>query len=589
MRCKITGYDTVQVDLDPAERQAGLRLMRHAADGILDRHGLAPGDAADRELSMAGGGTFVDKVPVSCAEIVWDYRLIRPDGSVADRIRTDPAAWPRDGLPWINIPSRPDWEAIYEKAWDLTWRRIVTSRVIPARFAYNDYPDNHMTYVWDTCFCTLFQRYAAPAGLHPCMKTLDSFYAMQQADGFIARNINVNTRETVCGMRDGRPKLESVNPPLFAWAEWNYYQLSADRSRLANVLPHVTAQYRFIERFLKEGTGHYRWNRFGAGWDNLNDAEGELHYWVELPAMQALSAECIAAMARAIGEVATAAEFDQARETQRKAIEPYWNSREKWYCSLTRNGNFARKTLGGMWPFLAGLVPPEHARTVVRDTLLNQATFLTAPMPLPTLARDEPGYNPMGEYWRGSVWINMSLVTVRGLDRAGFRREATELAAATLDGIARAYREWEPAPETLWECYAPEYAAPASHKDAAPDRLGTVRSDFGGWTGCLVNLLIENVLGLRVDAPANKLIWEPRFRENYAIRNLRFGEVCADLEARFDDAGAVLTLRTHRPFTLEVLHHSMMPTRQQHAIPAGEQTIRLAFDNDMARGEAGGQ
>jgi len=555
MKATTIGLNRVVLLWQPEE--AGSRLLRRATGGVLPRHGLGVEETEGIVISDAPTSPFLDTVPVSLAEVAYEYTLHNSDGVVLACVFTSPEAWPEHLLPRLNLPGRSGWVAIYRKAWELTWRRIVTSHMLPSRFAYNDYPDNGVTYVWDSCFSTLFQRYAAPAGAHPCMSTLDDFYAAQTDSGYIPRNLRITDYVPQWGTERDRPSLTGTNPPLFAWAEWNYYLVSVDVDRLRRVLPRLICHYGFIEQFMQEKPGYYLWDGDGSGWDNINWGQGkdEIRHWVELPALQALAARHISRIAKALGETALARRFDAEVEQKGSRMKPYWNDAKSWYCSLTKDGRFTRKTLSGMWPLIAGIVSEKRAGRIVRETLMNPRCFLTDPTPLPALARDEPGYNSRGEYWLGATWINLTLMVIRGLEAYGFKAEAIELAEHTLDAIARVYAEWDEHPRTLWECYAPEFPAPASHKEHSPDRLGSVRPEFGGWTCCLINLLLENVLGIRVNAPGNVIVWDMRLAEEHGVEGLRFGDVTTDLhvDARAGpDATAAVTVRSARPYTLHI-------------------------------------
>jgi hypothetical protein len=211
--------------------------------------------------------------------------------------------------------------------------------------------------------------------------------------------------------------------------------------------------------------------------------------------------------------------------------------------------------MGGMWPFLALIIDTSRAIEIVNSTLMNPGIFLTDPMPLPFVAKDEPGYNPKGEYWVGSTWINISLVAIKGLELYGFDREAQDLIVRTLNGIANSYFNWKEFPNTLWEAYAPEYPAPASHKVRYPDKLGTVRNDFGGWTCCLINLIIEDYMGIAVNAPENMITWKLKLNEDHGVRNLKFKDTITDLICHLHDNKIILDVTSNMKYKLRVIEN----------------------------------
>jgi hypothetical protein len=172
------------------------------------------------------------------------------------------------------------------------------------------------------------------------------------------------------------------------------------------------------------------------------------------------------------------------------------------------------------------------------------------------------------------VWINISYMIIDALDRHGFVAEAHDLASRTLDAIARTFYEWEESPRTLWETYAPEFVAPASHKVRRPDKLGGVRGEFAGWACCLINLLIETELGIRVDAPSNTLHWRIRTKPGTGVENLMFGNITASLRVESSDCESKrlrLSITTDAPFTLSVDWCGI----ERIPIATGSQTVEL--------------
>lgn len=513
-------------------------------------------------IAKTAANCIKDTVPAALSQQTYVYVLEKsarqsgyplPDEQ-AETSKTD---WCEDLLPMPYLPEHPQWLALYRKAWELTWHRIITSPKLPNRHSYCDYPDNHMVAVWDTCFCSLFQRYAAIRQAHPCPATLDNFYAAQQLSGYIGRAFRTDKYEWgVWGIYRNRPSPGAINPPILSWAEWNYYLISADKKRLARVLPKLVKYHEFIEKYLKDKPGYYRWHAHGSGWDNINDNQGEnaIYYFVDMAAQQAFAARWIARIAEETGNRACRDHYRRFLADQKKLIDKiYWNDKENWYCSLTKERKFTRKTLAGIWPMMAQIADRAKAQKAVKKTLMNPACFLTAPMPLPTLAKDEPGYNPLGEYWLGGVWVNMSLAAIRGTELYGLDKDAFALATKTLDGMARVYNEYADFPRSLWECYAPEAVGPASHKIVAPDKVGGVREEFGGWACCLINILIEDVLGFKADAPRNTLTWKINLASDHGIDRLCFGKTRANIRIHRSRSGRIIETQCNQAFKLQVI------------------------------------
>ena len=123
------------------------------------------------------------------------------------------------------------------------------------------------------------------------------------------------------------------------------------------------------------------------------------------------------------------------------------------------------------------------------------------------------------------------------------------------------YESYEP--HTIWECYAPNFARPAT--GATSDKA---RPDFCGWSALgPISVYIENVLGFHtVNAFARTVEWEKpaEFKKAVGIRNLRFGEIVTDIVAE----GNVCRVKSNAPYTLEI-------NGRPHSIAAGENIIEL--------------
>ena len=93
-------------------------------------------------------------------------------------------------------------------------------------------------WVWDTCFMSLFCRYAADQ--FPGVQSLDNFYDLQREDGFISMTYDLDTGT--------EPYKGLFNPPLFAWVEWEYYVITGDDSRFIRVIPHIERLMDWLDR-----------------------------------------------------------------------------------------------------------------------------------------------------------------------------------------------------------------------------------------------------------------------------------------------------------------------------------------------------
>ncbi len=460
----------------------------------------------------------------------------------------------RDKLPAPVFGENPEWVTMYWKAWELAFKNFhepaagsgYVSQFIDAAF-------NQNIFLWDTCFMTMFCNYGHP--LVPGIGSLDNFYAKQYDDGEICREINRTTgrdytewvnhegkplfsRWGWSGPRNapvtyqGRPApaalpkltLDALNHPILAWAELESCRVTGDRERLALVYQPLVGYYRALQTYIRQGNGLYM-----TDWASMDNSPRNRFLdgggcAVDTSSQMVLFARNLATVAETLGKAEPASEFTrEADELSRTINALMWDPQQKFYFDLTADGKRAPiKTVAGFWPLLAGVASPAQAQDLVNE-LNNPQTFKRLHR-VPTLAADQPGYDPAGGYWRGAVWAPTTLMVIRGLERYGQHPLAREIALNHLEVIGQVMRQTG----TLWENYAPDAAAQGK----------PAKGDFVGWSGIgPIVCLLEFAIGLKPDALSNTLTWDlnspavsgcERFRFNGHVVSLKAEPVAGD-------------------------------------------------------------
>ncbi len=415
---------------------------------------------------------------------------------------------------------------------------------------------------WDTFFMLMFSRY----GFHlfPSIGSLDNFYRMQYENGYICREISeTDGSDFVFGGRE-----HTVNPPLFSWIEWQYYLISGDDSRFSTILAPLEKYAGWLEQYRKkEGTVHglYWQTGLGSGMDNTPRSGSG---WTDMSSQMVMMYDHLAMICNKLGERGKAEQYAaRARATGEKINRYMWNDEDGLYYDVDDEGKQIRcKTIACFWPMLAGIADEKMASAMIRN-LKDPRTFWR-PTPFPSLAADHKMYKADGDYWLGSVWAPTNVMVFKGIDRypevAGSAEFNSEAVLRYLEVMSYVFRKTG----TLWENYAPE-----SCMRGIPSRPG-----FVGWSGCgPVQLLIENILGFRPDAPENRLQWNIQRIDRHGIRNLRFGKVIvtAIAEKRSDLTKPIeIAVDSNVPFNLEIVSGSKQEIYQ---IKEGEN--RLVFNN----------
>lgn len=452
-------------------------------------------------------------------------------------------------LPEPILDQHPEWVALYHAAWAIALRKVkhgTPQNKLAAAFMGEAF-SNHL-FQWDTCLMSLFARHA-PAAL-PVLPALDNFYNKQHADGFICRELIELTGKDYFDKESD----QSINPPLFAFAELGLAQSTGDLSHARKVLPRLVRYFDWIKHNRmaeKQARGMLWTSNLGSGMDN---SPREARGWVCLTAQQALAADCIAQLAQLTGKPDLAKRFKREHRSLCNTLNTRsWSERDGYYWDVYTNGRHShRKTIAAFWPLLAGVPTPKQAAKMVAH-LRNPAEFYR-PHLFPSLSADEQAYEHKGLYWLGGVWAPTNYAIIRGLQRAGYDDLAREAAESHLRAMSAVYASTG----TIWETYAPEVSEPGN----------IARKDFVGWSGLgPIAMLIEHVIGLRADALRNRIDWVLRDpAEHYGVRGLTFGPHRVDMWARNG------VLNVHTPVALTLVTHSAAGTRT-HLVEAGENQL----------------
>jgi len=496
----------------------------------------------------------------------------------------------RNQLPAPILDEKPQYIAMYWKAWDLAFKNFhepqpgsgFTSQFIDAAF-------NENIFQWDTCFMTMFCNVAHP--LVPGIVSLDNFYAKQHPDGEICREIcratgadydpwvNKEHKPLLSRWGWGRSAnapviyqgrlapetppqltLDALNHPILAWAEWESYGVTGDKGRLVMVYEPLKHYYRALQTYLRQGNGLYL-----TDWASMDNSPRNVFLKdggcaVDTSCEMALFGRNLAAIAEVLGKKEEARRFtDDADALSQTINRLMWDDTRHFYFDLALDGRRSPiKTVAAFWALLAGVASREQAAILAAE-LGNPKTFARAHR-VPTLAADEAAYNPAGGYWCGAVWAPTTTMVVRGLTQYGFGALSREIALNDLDMMDRVFQQTG----TIWENYAPDAARPGQ----------PAKADFVGWSGLgPILYLLEFGIGLRPDAPKNQLLWEPVFAGRQGCERYRFNGHVVSLLAQpaAPEIGKLtLTVKSDGEFTLLLKRQDDL---RRFPIRAGEQTF----------------
>ena len=300
----------------------------------------------------------------------------------------------------------PEALAAYWYCWDTLLRvwvfapKALDHQAVANLLGYPTWGPWGSTMVWDSCFILHFARYGAQA--YPFITCLDNCYARQHENGFICRESDRENREVYV--------IFPVNPPLFAWAEWEWYKVTNDKERLRRVLLPLVKQYEWWMTYQRRENGLY----WVQGYNEADDSpRNELMYYsASATSYQGLAALCLSRIAQELGRADLKSFFDQQHEELGKMLNArFWDAAHGIYNDLTKDGKFITELQPGVfckhvhmfWPMMAELVPPDRVAGIVKE-LENPASFNRS-SGVPSLSADSKGYNAdTGQYWKGAVW-----------------------------------------------------------------------------------------------------------------------------------------------------------------------------------------
>ncbi len=475
------------------------------------------------------------------------------------RMEIPPFESVRDLLPVPVLPGFDAWNRMYWRSWSLAWEKLcepeTDSKLIAPFIEPQRVP--HL-FMWDSTFEALYGLYGRRA--FNFIGFLNNFYAVQQDDGFISREIDIST---------GKPLYEPFDPDgtgpnILAWTEWRYFRATGDEARLRRIFFPLMALYRWSRANRAWQNGLYWATGVSSGMDNQESVPGGLHHhqhwsWVGASCQAAVNAMVLQRMALVLDESDLVDELSADRALLARAInEGCWNEDTQFYHDVDRwGGHSPVKSIAAFWALYDRDLVPDKRKPQLIQHLRERGSFYT-PHRVPTLSTDSPGYDPGGGFWRGAVWAPTNYMVMRGLRTVGQHALAHEIAVNHLQTASQVFDRTG----FFWENYAPEAIAPGE-----PAQANAIL-----WSGLTaIAILLEDVLGIWADWPLRTVYWDLRLEAEgtYGVKNYPLGrEESLDLLGNREK----VTVHSTTPFTLILRTPEMA---MQTAIPAGKTEINL--------------
>ncbi|HOX36760.1 MAG TPA: trehalase family glycosidase [Candidatus Brocadiia bacterium] len=360
--------------------------------------------------------------------------------------------------------------------------------VLGTRWSTPDRVPHKNMWLWDSCFHSFGYR------LIDAELARDMVWAVlstQREDGFIAHMMGA----------DG--DLSTITqPPLLAWTIWELNKTNPSREFLEVCWPglrdYITwdiSQRDANENQLLEWkiSGEPLCRSGESGMDNsCRFDEGTQLDCVDFSVYALNELLCLADMAKALNRDSEEAKARREASLIQEALDKtLYHSEDGLYYDKTFDGQWVRiPSIASLLPLFAGCNDKQRIGRLVRH-LKNPTEFWT-PIPLPTIARNHPSYEP--DMWRGPVWLNTNFILYYGLKRVGEHGLATQIAQKSVEEVARWYEQTG----CVWEFYDAdgETAPPDLDRKKVISRGSGMKtiSDYN-WTACLTMAFMSELYG----------------------------------------------------------------------------------------------
>lgn len=466
----------------------------------------------------------------------------------------------KDKIP-VPVIENDKMKNLYWDAWEIAFKRLKQPE--PGSPFVSNWIDEALSpqiFQWDTHFMAMFGRYAHH--IFPFINSHDNFYCSQHEDGMINRVINENDG-TDHHWGGGPNNARAINPPLFAWAEIETYRVTGDKSRFKLVAESIEKYIDWVEiNRCGTDTPHrlYWSNGQASGMDNTPRDNGrpepgdgwDYHSaidhmgWVDMSSQMVMAYNDLAYIYDELGEKKKAKKNREKATNISQLINKWlWDESTGLYYDVRPDGTKTELiTAATFWPMMAGIANEKQCKKLV-DNLTNTELFWRS-IPVPTLAANQSDYDKSGRYWKGGVWAPTNYMIAQALNKNGYRNIAVELTYKYLDAISKVYDKTG----TFWEVYSPDMYIPSTNASG----MHMVEPDFVGWTGLApISMLIENIIGLDLDASLNQINWYLNLEEKHGIKNLHFNGGIVDLIAKNVNDGYLVEFNSTNDLDL-VIH-----------------------------------
>jgi len=357
----------------------------------------------------------------------------------------------------------------YYYSWWVMRAGLISTRYYTTREAMTPSKHHYVgVWQWDAYFHALAYRYIDRRLAQDQLRILIDH---QREDGMIPDAVH---DEGVITHLSTPVEADVTKPPLLAWAAWKLYQQDQDKEFLDEIYePLVRWNKWWFEKNDLDHNGLCEYQHpYSSGLDDspLWD-EGMPVESPDLNTYLCLQQEALAKIAHALGLEEEARIWErQAQWIARRLIRKMWDAQAGLFWATKDGKRINVRTPFNLFPLITGRMPPSIVQRLVAH-LTDEKEFWPR-YPVPTVAMDDPKYNPY-QMWRGPTWVNVNYLLIEGLQRCHYTDLAHELRRRTLEMINNQ--------DDIYEYYHPQTGE-------IPPRAASIY----GWSSALfIDLVIQ--------------------------------------------------------------------------------------------------
>jgi hypothetical protein len=397
---------------------------------------------------------------------------------------------------------------MYYKAWENAFNEIEIPKAgSKLKNAYIKPVDSANLSMWHTEMSMHFWKYGTNA--FDAGQAMDNFFDLQQMDGFLGRQIDPKLGSYIS--KDQRKA--SSDPPLLAWAEWEWFKHTGDSIRAKRVTDPLSFQIEWLElnkALPNEANNSYFWTTQASA--GISDIPRSTVSQIDIASQMVINYKYAYNMIGLSNNSAFQDSYKERMNQLRQIIgTQFYDPKRNVFADL----NAKRKpetlaTINGYWTLLAE-IPNDRQKTLMLRNLENQAIW-NAPYPFPVTIKESSSDKEIASYGE------LNFMVIQGLKAIGKTTLANNFANKILDNQLNSFKKTKKL-YSKYNAYTSEPAKGSSDKTTLGSNL------------VAINFLIENYLGFEVEGNKQQLTWNLNRTDAHGIENLLVGNAIVTIKA----------------------------------------------------------